>query len=116
MAGVVRGLASGDLPLRAKRAVSSTSYRLTRPIRRRAIYPFTDGRGSTILHVTHHRVGTVWFGKVMSLVARQFGLSYQRVVRDSAVLDGEILFFTHSRLFDRALLGPFGLAPDSGSS
>jgi hypothetical protein len=107
MAGVVRGLASGNLPLRAKRAVSSTSYRLTRPVRRRAIYPFTGGRGPTIVHVTHHRVGTVWFGKVMSLVARQFGLSYQRVVRDSAVLDAEILLYPHSRLFDRALLGSF---------
>jgi Sulfotransferase domain len=107
MVSVVRGFASGYVPVRAKRAVSSTSYRITRPVRRKVINPFTGGHGLTIVHVAHHRIGTVWFGKIMSLVARQFGLSFQRVVRDAAVPDAEVLLYNHSRLFERAHLESF---------
>jgi hypothetical protein len=81
MTGVVKGFASWHIPVRAKRAVSQTSYRLTQPVRRRVRNPFPQGSGSTIVHVAHHRIGTVWFGKVMSRVARQFGrrFSFQRM-------------------------------------
>ena len=107
MTGVVRGFASGHIPVRAKRAVSRTSYRLTQPVRRRVRNPFAHGSGSTIVHVAHHRIGTVWFGKVMSRVARQFGLSFQRVALESDVPDAEVVLYTHSRLFDRAGLNAF---------
>jgi hypothetical protein len=106
MPGAMRGLASGHLPNHVKRRVASTSYRLTRPVRRRMRNPFRDGAGTTLVHVAHHRVGTVWFGKVLSLIARHFVLSFQRIAPES-VPDSELLLYRHARLFDPTRLGPY---------
>jgi hypothetical protein len=107
MAGLVRGFASRHIPIRAKRAIWSTSYRITRPVRRRVINPFTGGQGSTIVHVAHHRIGTVWFRNVLTVVARRFGLSFQRVEGESARPDGDVLLYPHARLFNRPRLEAF---------
>jgi hypothetical protein len=96
MPGAVRGFASTHLPLQAKRLV-----------RRRVRNPFVHGRGTTIVHVTHHRVGTVWFGKVLSLIANHFGLSFQSVVPKSDSPESEVLLYHHSWLFDRTRLESF---------
>jgi hypothetical protein len=107
MPGVIRGVAGAPLSLRAKRLVSSTSYRLAQPVRRRVRNPFLRGLDTTIVHVAHHRVGTVWFRNVLSLIARQFGLSFQRVTRESVLPDGEMVLYRHSRFFDRTRLESF---------
>jgi hypothetical protein len=107
MPGVVRGLAGARLPKQVKRRVASTSDILTRPVRRRMRSPYRDGVDASLVHVAHHRVGTVWFGKVLSLIARHFVLSFKRIVPESDVPNAEVLLYRHARLFDRTRLGPF---------
>ncbi len=54
-------------------AVRSRVRRLTRT-------PFDAGRGAAILvHCAHHKVGTVWFQRVLSTVAGYYGLRFTEV-------------------------------------
>jgi hypothetical protein len=107
MPGAVRGFARTHLPIQVKRFASTTSYRLARPVRRRILNPFPDDAHTTVVHVAHHRIGTVWFRNVLSLIARQLGLSFQRVARDSAFPEAEVILYRHARLFNRSRLGTF---------
>jgi hypothetical protein len=69
--------------------------------------PFPHGSRTTVVHVAHHRIGTVWFRNVLSLIARQFGLSFQRVAGESGLPYADVLLYPHSRLFDGPRLESF---------
>jgi hypothetical protein len=68
------------MAIKAKNVLLRAGYELKRITRRpfaRRLTPFVQGREPTvIIHCCYHKVGTVWFGRVLREVAAQFGLTY----------------------------------------
>jgi hypothetical protein len=49
-------------------------------VRRRLRTPFTDAAGEAVLvHGAHHKVGTVWFQRVLAMLASSYGLRFEEV-------------------------------------
>lgn len=69
-----RRRAAGSVP-----TVSGVQRVPSAPIAFTAPYP--------IVHCAHHKVGTVWFGKVMGHVARETGIGFSRLPRSQRVAD-----------------------------
>jgi hypothetical protein len=68
------------MALKARNILLRAGYELKRISRRpfaRRLSPFAQGREpEVIIHCCYHKVGTVWFGRVLREVAAHFGLSY----------------------------------------
>jgi hypothetical protein len=43
-------------------------------VKRKINNPFYENSDTVIIHTAHHKVGTNWIGKVLNLVAKEFGL------------------------------------------
>jgi hypothetical protein len=73
-------------------------------VRRRTRSPFAASAGpATLVHCSHHKVGTVWFHSVLGEVSAAYGLRTTVVRRRPVRIDGaDVAFFEQSRFFDRA--------------
>lgn len=82
---------------------------VTRPLRRRLRNPFKDGHAVQLVHVADHRVGTVWFRRVLWSVAREHGLRTGRMgaKADDSWQRADVVLCPAIREFDRSRLGPF---------
>jgi len=65
--------------------------------------PFVEGGPELIVHCCHHRSGTVWFTRVLSTVARQYGLHFQLGEQDALKSSTEVFVQDHSQI-DRSAL------------
>lgn len=65
--------------------------------------PFAGEGPDLLVHCCHHRSGTVWFTRVLSTVARQYGLHFQAGQQGDLEPSTEIFFQDHSRI-DRSAL------------
>ncbi len=53
---------------------------LRRRVRRRLRTPFTAAAGDAVLvHCAHHKVGTVWFQRVLATLCTAYGLRFEEV-------------------------------------
>ena len=69
--------------------------------------PFDPAVGAaTIVHAGHHKVGTTWFGKILSDLGRHFGLRFEAVGDGGPErTDAHIVQFMHTRNFGDAVIG-----------
>jgi hypothetical protein len=90
-------------PAQLGRAVAR---RTTRAIRRRTRSPFAAaGATPQLIHLSHHKVGTVWFGGVLGEIADAYGLRVTWVRRRPARIEGaDLAFFEQTRFFERSLV------------
>ncbi len=65
--------------------------------------PFAEGGPELLVHCCHHRSGTVWFTRVLSTVARRYGLHFQAGRQEALTPSTEIFLQDHSRI-DRSAL------------
>jgi len=65
--------------------------------------PFGEEGPALIVHCCHHRSGTVWFTRVLSTVARQYGLHFQGGEQEDLEPSTEIFLQDHSRIHRSAL-------------
>jgi hypothetical protein len=65
--------------------------------------PFRDNGSNLLVHCCHHRSGTVWFIRVLSTIARRYGLHFQADTQEELMSSTEIFLQDHSRI-DRAAL------------
>ena len=65
--------------------------------------PFAGAGPDLIVHCCHHRSGTVWFTRVLSTVARRYGLRFQAAEQEALKPSTEILLQDHSQI-DRSRL------------
>jgi len=68
--------------------------------------PFGEEGPALLVHCCHHRSGTVWFTRVLSTVARQYGLHFQGAEQDALKPSTEVFLQDHSRI-DRSALPPY---------
>ncbi|WP_103028895.1 sulfotransferase domain-containing protein [Salinibacter altiplanensis] len=68
--------------------------------------PFGEDGPALLVHCCHHRSGTVWFTRVLSTVARQYGLHFQGASQDALTSSTEVFLQDHSRI-DRSALSPY---------
>lgn len=93
------------LPLPVKRRVSRIGDRLAWPVRHALRNPFADGLRPTLVHAAHHRVGTSWFRRILSAIAKEYGLSFAVVsMTNPPDVEAEALLYDHAGLFDRERL------------
>ena len=90
---------SDVVPVSAKRVAVKTAREFERRLRRLR-NPFVDGERRCLVHVAHHKVGTVWFRNVLSAVAREYGLSFATVRADGRPL-AEVVLYLHRGVFRR---------------
>lgn len=78
--GIERAMDARSLNKKIKRSMSmglrAVPGRIRRAVGRAPRSPFGAASGLPIIHTAHHKVGTSWFGCVLSLVAERFGLPY----------------------------------------
>jgi Sulfotransferase domain len=77
-----------------------------RAVRRRLRTPFRPDAGRPlIVHCSHHKAGTVWFGTVLRSVAATYGLRFQRGRGEPVDATADVAFFGNARFFRRDDLG-----------
>jgi hypothetical protein len=77
-----------------------------RVVRRRLRTPFrADAGRALIVHCSHHKAGTVWFGAVLRSVASTYGLRFNRGRGEPVEPGTDIAFFGNARFFRRDDLG-----------
>jgi hypothetical protein len=82
-------------------ALSDTRQQLRRKLRD----PFRPEAGRVlIVHCSHHKVGTVWFNRILGAVAKNYGMHFEFVARELPAATTDVFHFSNSR-FDRAVLG-----------
>lgn len=82
-----------------RRQVTVAALAARRRVRRLRAGPAPAER---IVHCSHHKAGTVWFGNVLGGLARAGGLRFAEMT-DSRIPDNvDVTLYQHSRLFDRA--------------
>ena len=64
--------------------------------------PFENHK-KLIVHTCYHKVGTVWFSRILRSIASYYGLKFQKSTPDKLEKDTEIFFDDHS-LIDPGLL------------
>lgn len=87
--------------------MSRASERVAARLRRGAPEsPFDPTVGSAVVvHATHHKAGGVWFAKILHGLADRYGLEFQLCEQPGSVkATSDIVFYWHSRDFDRARL------------
>lgn len=84
---------------RAKRAVGSVRRIVADPVR-------ADARQQTLVHFCHHKVGTVWFARVLRAVAQHYGLSFEHLEAAPPAPGTRIALQHHTRV-DLASFGSF---------
>jgi hypothetical protein len=67
--------------------------------------PFGEEGPALLVHCCHHRSGTVWFIRVLSTIARRYGLHFQEGEQEELEASTEIFVQDHSRI-DRSELPP----------
>jgi hypothetical protein len=68
---------------------------------RRQARPRLEVRGDqAVVHCGHHKVGTVWFQRILSQVAERCGRRFVQYDRERCVSGGDIVVYGHSRDFD----------------
>jgi hypothetical protein len=79
---------------------------VTRRVRRMTRSPFPPGAERPVLaHVSHHKVGTVWFSRILESMALHYGLRIGTVgARFPFEPGADIYQYLHSRNFNRARL------------
>lgn len=68
--------------------------------RRRHRSPFEPPGDQAIVHCGHHKVGTVWFHRILSSVANHYGLRFVEYDVERSTLRGDVVLFGHSGQFD----------------
>ncbi|WP_263785474.1 sulfotransferase domain-containing protein [Salinibacter grassmerensis] len=68
--------------------------------------PFGEDGPALLVHCCHHRSGTVWFTRVLSTIARQYGLRFQEAEQAALEASTEVFLQDHSRI-DRSALPPY---------
>lgn len=64
--------------------------------------PFTRKAGRPlVVHCSHHKVGTVWFKRVLEAVADNYGLKFEAQGHHSPSENTEVLFFDNAFRFKR---------------
>ena len=75
-------------------------------MRRRLRSPFRRDAGRALLvHSSHHKAGTVWFGGILRVVAGEYGLRFERCSGGPVGARTDIAFCGNSRFFSREGLG-----------
>jgi hypothetical protein len=67
--------------------------------------PFRENGPELLVHCCHHRSGTVWFIRVLSTIARHYGLHFQAGAQNELAPSTEIFLQDHSRI-ERTALPP----------
>jgi hypothetical protein len=82
-------------------ALSATRQQLRRKFRD----PFRPEVGRVlIVHCSHHKVGTVWFNRILAAVAKNYGMNFEFVARKAPAASTDVFHFSNSR-FERDVLG-----------
>ena len=76
--------------------------RLTSLLRGRGEGPFAEAGPRAIAHCSHHKAGTVWFMRVLSSLAENYGLRFLEHDLGSSAADADVVVYNHSRYFDWA--------------
>ena len=84
----------------------SLSSRFVLAMKQRAKRLTRRGTGPPILHCAHHKVGTTWFGKVLSSVAEHHGLRYLYWPASTPPDPADVYLLPHTRFY-RALRDSF---------
>jgi hypothetical protein len=85
--------------------VLSTLSDARQQLRRRTRDPFRPELGRALLvHCSHHKVGTVWFNRILGAVAKNYGLNFEFVARNTPAATTDVFHFSNSQ-FDREVLG-----------
>jgi hypothetical protein len=72
-------------------------------LRRRLRSPFRADVGAPLLvHCSHHKVGTVWFSRVLGEVARSYNLNFEVIGRNVPSVSTDVFLFNNTNRFDRS--------------
>ncbi len=76
-------------------------------LRRKLRSPFRpEARNPALVHCSHHKVGTVWFGRILSTITDNYGLRMQVLGRnDVPDPNTDVFLFNNSHWFKREYLG-----------
>lgn len=99
----VKSIAKRSLPSSALDLLNEGVVRFNRLLKES---PFEGDGPELIVHCCHHRSGTVWFARVLSTVARQYGLHFQQGEQDDLDPSTEVFLQDHSQV-DRSALPPY---------
>jgi hypothetical protein len=55
-----------------------------------------------VVHVAHHKVGTVWWGRILRAFALHYGLRFVQPPIEDGAQPADIYFFSHGRKFQRS--------------
>lgn len=96
----LRNVAKNAVPSRALTLLNKGVVQFNRLITES---PFGKAGPALLVHCCHHRSGTVWFTRVLSTVARQYGLHFQEGKQEDLKPSTEVFLQDHSRI-DRSAL------------
>ncbi len=65
--------------------------------------PFRDASRHLLIFCCHHKVGTSWFGKILSAISEEFGLPMIRLDQ-SKICNGSAIFFQNHSKVDLSVL------------
>ena len=77
-----------------------------RLVRRTMRSPYADAQRTLIVHCSHHKAGSVWFNRVLRVVARTYGIRAFLGEQRDLPRDAELFVQNHGRI-DRATLPAF---------
>lgn len=60
--------------------------------------PFLNNSGNLLLFCCHHKVGTTWFGKILSAISEEFGIPIIRQDQSKICNEPAIFFQNHSKV------------------